>query len=269
MSDLQIVIPTKGRMARQATLGYLPLEWCRRTTLVVNEADASLRGLYDLRGASVLVHPPEVDTIAKKRQWIIENPIFNKIVMFDDDLRFACRDKNTDSTKLHQATHEEIDAALKWLDNAALNTYVHAGWSARQGNNNVKPDSIGTCIVRTARMMFVLGYRCDKIRELVADGRITLGRVRTREDMELTIQLLKLGYDNVVDFEIAADQVSGFAAKGGCSDERTIESTSADAETFAALHPGLVKVVEKSYKGSPNRKEVVVSWKKAYRAGIQ
>ncbi len=113
--------------------------------------------------------------------------------------------------------------------------------------------------------MFVLGYRCDLIRGLVHSGRIALGRVRVREDMELTIQLLKLGYSNSVDFTIAADQVAGYAAKGGCTDERTVESSNEDAETFAALHPGLVKVVEKAYKGSLNRKEVIVQWKKAIR----
>lgn len=261
MSDLQIVIPTKGRMPRQATLSYLPPEWCARTTLVVNEADAALRGLYDLRGASVLVHPPYVDTIAKKRAWIIEQPQFNKIVMFDDDLRFAIR--RDGSTKLYQADADEIDAQLRWLENM-LHTYIHAGWSARQGNNNVEDP-----VICTARMMFVLGYDCGAIRELVASGKVQLNRVRTREDMELTVQLLKLGHNNVVNFVIAADQVSGFAAKGGCSEERTIDSTSEDAEAFAALHPGIVKVVEKSYKGSPNRKEVIVQWKKAYRAGIQ
>lgn len=263
MSDLQIVIPTKGRMPRQATLGYLPPEWCQRTTLVVNEADASLRRLYDLRGASVLVHPPEVDTIAKKRQWIIENPVFNKIVMLDDDLRFAHRTPG-EGTKLHQATHEEIDAALRWIEDTLRSGVIHCGWSARQGNNNVEES-----VLKTARMMFVLGYDCMNIRHLIANGHVTLGRVRTREDMELTIQLLKCGYWNEVNFNIAADQVSGFGAKGGCFDERTIESTSADAEAFAALHPGLVKVVEKSYKGSPNRKEVIVQWKKALGAGVQ
>lgn len=194
MSDLQIVIPTKGRMPRQATLSYLPPEWCARTTLVVNEADAALRGLYDLRGASVLVHPPEVDTIAKKRAWIIEQPQFSKIVMFDDDLRFAVRRDGT--TKLYQADTDEIGTQLRWLENI-LHTYIHAGWSARQGNNNVADP-----IISTARMVFVLGYRCDVIRTLIASEKVQLNRVRTREDMELTVQLLKLGYDNAVNFAI-------------------------------------------------------------------
>lgn len=259
--ELQIVIPSYGRMARQATLSYLPEAWAKRTTLVVNEADASVQRLYDLRGARVLVHPPEIDTIAKKRAWIIRNTEFNKIVMFDDDLRFACRREGT-GTKLFQATHAEIDAHLQILEimlSDDQGKFIHAGWSARQGNNNQEEPW-----VQNTRMMFVLGYRCDYIRELEAQGKIQLGRVRTREDMELTVQLLKLGYANYVDFRIAADQVAGYAAKGGCSNERSVESSNADAEAFAELHPGIVKVKEKEYKGSLNRKEVIVQWKKAF-----
>lgn len=256
---LQIVIPSKGRMARQATLSYLPDSWAKRTTLVVDQADADLQPLYDLRGARVLVHPPEVDTIAKKRAWIIRNPEFNKIVMFDDDLRFAVRHTGT-GTKLFQATSDELSVALHTLE-LTLDAYTHAGWSARQGNNNQDE-----CFVENTRMMFVLGYDCHRLRTMEASGQIVLGRVRTREDMELTIQLLKLGCSNHVEFTIAADQVGGYAAKGGCTDERTVESSNADAEAFAALHPGLVKVVEKSYKGSINRKEVIVQWKKSFKA---
>src|SRR5690242_2708728 len=213
--DLQIVIPSYRRMPRQATLSYLPPQWAARTTLVLDEADAKLWKLYDMRGASYVVVPPEINTIAKKRAWIIQNSIFNKIVMFDDDLRFAVRHDDTGHSKLHQATHEDLDRSLTGLERLldAYNGdegYLHAGWSARQGNNNQKSDHI-LC----GRQMFVLGYRCDKLRDLMVAGKIELGRVRTREDMELTIQLLKLGYPNFIDFTIAADQVGGYAAKGG------------------------------------------------------
>lgn len=257
---MQIVIPSYRRMPRQATLSYLPPEWCLKTTLVVDQADADLQKLYDLRGARMMVHPPEIDTIAKKRAWIIRNPEFNKIVMFDDDLRFAVRHADTGHSKLHQATHTDLNGYLEDFS-GMLDTYLHCGWSARQGNNNQKEEAI-----YNGRMMFVLGYRCDLIRGLVGSGDVHLGRVRTREDMELTVQLLKLGHTNWIDFRIAADQVGGYAAKGGCSDERTVESSNEDAEEFARLHPGIVKVVEKSYKGSLNRKEVIVQWKKAFAA---
>lgn len=255
--ELQIVIPSYRRMPRQSTLGYLPPGWCARTTLVVDQHDYDLRKLYHTRGANLLVHPPEIDTIAKKRKWIIEQPQFDKIVMFDDDLRFSVRDPGN-GVKLRQATADDLTSKLEALE-FTLNTYIHAGWSARQGNNNHGED-----FALNARMCFVLGYNCGWIRKGVEAGHLHLGRVRTREDMELCVQLLKMGKNNHVDFTVTADQVSGYAAAGGCSDERTVESSNADAEEFAALHPGIVKVVEKKYAGSVNRKEVVVGWKKAF-----
>lgn len=259
MNDsLHIIIPTYRRMPRQATLGYLPPEWCSRTTLVVDQQDYDLRRLYEsqLRGANLLVHPPEITTISAKRAWIIRQAAFGKIVMFDDDLRFACR--TGEGTKLRQATHDDLDIYLNGLS-SLLDEHVHAGWSARQGNNNVEEYQ-----VLNTRMMFVLGYDTVVLRHLEARGKIQLGRIKTREDMDLTLQLLRLGYTNAVDFRIAADQVAGFAAKGGCTEERTLESSNADAHLLAQLHPGLVKVVQKKYKGSLQREEVVVQWKKAY-----
>lgn len=257
--SLQIIIPTFRRMPRQATLGYLPPEWCRRTTLVLDEHDAQLQKLYDLRGASVLVHPPEITTIAKKRAWIIRQPQFGRVVMFDDDLRFAVR--TGEGTKLRQATHADLDIYLSAMERTldSAEQYVHAGWSPRQGNNNCEETE-----VINARMMFVLGYDCEVLRQLESRGSIKLGRIQTREDMDLTLQLLRLGYPNLVDFRIAADQVAGFAAKGGCSEERSLESSNRDAHLLASLHPGLVKVVQKKYKGSLQREEVVVQWKRAF-----
>ena len=117
-------------------------------------------------------------------------------------------------------------------------------------------------------MMYVLGYNTKELRSLSDAGRIHLGRIENREDMDLTLQLLKLGLPNQVRFDIAADQMTGFGAKGGCSVQRTIEAADADAELLASLHPGLVGLVEKTYKGlSVTRKEVVVQWKRAYEMG--
>jgi hypothetical protein len=47
-----------------------------------------------------------------------------------------------------------------------------------------------------------------------------------------------------------------------------VAKSDAEAEKLAALHPGLVKVVQKDYKGVP-RKEVIVQWKKALGYDVQ
>lgn len=254
---LHVIIPTHRRMPRQATLGYLPADYISRTTLVVDEQDHALRKLYanDLRGVRFVVVPSEIDTIAKKRAWIIRHAT-GRIVMFDDDLRFAVR--SGEGTKLKQADQFAIRTHLDELQ-LALRDATHAGWSARQGNNTCEAGGWQS----TCRQMFCLGYDAGLLNALEREGKIQMGRIQTREDMDLTLQLLRLGHDNVVQFDIACDQVAGFAAKGGCTDERTLETSDRDAVRLAELHPGLVKVVEKQYKGSLNRKEVVVSWKKA------
>lgn len=264
--SLGVVIPTYRRMPRQATLTNLPESWIGRTTLVVDEEDAALYKLYksNLCGVRLVVHPPEIKSIAAKRAWIIRNwelvSYSPKIVMLDDDLRFSIR--TGDGTKLRQAESADMEFYLSALDQG-LELYHHLGWSMRQGNNTCKD-----FLVYGARMCYVLGYHAQRILQLETDGLIELGRVKYREDMDLTLQLLKLGYPNEVRFDIAADQVSGFGAKGGCSEERTIADSNAEALKMAELHPGLVKVVWKSYEGSPDRMEVVCYWKKALQAGM-
>lgn len=245
-------------MPRQATLGYLPPEWQARTTLVVDEADARLEKLYrsSLGLANIHIHPEEIKTIAAKRAWIIRR-FGGKILMLDDDLRFAVR-VTPDDRKLRQATHDDLRQHLAAME-AMLDDCAHAGWSPRQGNNTTDGGWHSNC-----RMMFSLGYDADLLNRMEERREIELGRIGTREDMDLTLQLLRAGLPNEVCFDIACDQVTGFGAAGGCSEERTIASSDADAEKLAALHPGLVKVVEKKYEGSINRKEVVVQWKKAY-----
>lgn len=266
--ELQIVIPSYRRMARQSTLSYIPNSFKCRTHLVLDNADAELAPLYfgeKDRNCDVTIHivPPHITTIAQKRAYIIqefERRDFEKILMFDDDLRFAVRIRPGEIA-LRPAEPYDTERHIMDTDDK-LNSYVHVGWSARQGNNNLKD---GWHL--NGRMMYCLGYNVRKIMNLVRAGKVELGRIETREDMELNLQLLKLGRPNIITADIACDQVAGYAAKGGCSDQRTVESSNDDAEKLAALHPGFVTVKEKEYKGSINRKEVIVYWKKAYEYG--
>lgn len=263
---MDVVIPTYRRVARQATLKGLPATWLGRTTLVVDQHDAELAqsATYraQLRGVRVLVHPPEVRTIAAKRAWILRR-WQGPLVMLDDDLRFAVRKRpGTTDPALREATAEDLEQQLEALAQQ-LRTVAHAGWSARQGNNRQEGGW-----KEATRQMYVLGYDADRLRGLEETGRVTLGRIGFREDMDLTLQLLRLGLPNAVSYDVTADQAAGYAAAGGCTDERTVEGSDADALRLAELHPGLVKVVKKEYKGSLHRNEVVVQWRKAYEQGL-
>lgn len=253
-NNLRIVVPTYRRNNHQLTFSHVPPDWRPRTTFVVDARDAvALSRLFEHTGAEILIHPPEIATIAAKRAWIIRQQQWSKVLMLDDDLRPCSR---RTGSGLPTALPEEVSAVFAGVE-AKLDEVVHCGISSRQGNNHLEP---GWNVNK--RMMYALGYRTDVVREVCE-----LGRIDTREDFDYGLQLLRKGFPNAVYADICVDQ-RGYAKGGGCQAEgRTVERSNADAERLAALHPGLVRLVEKEYKTSLHRKEVVVSWAKAFKAG--
>ena len=247
---LRIVIPTYRRKDSQVTFSHIPKGWRHRTTFVVDGRDAtSLKLLFGNTGAEFLVHPEEIKTIAAKRAWIISQTQWNKVLMLDDDLRPCSR---RTGSGLPTALPEEVDEMFTLVENK-LDEVVHCGISSRQGNNHFDPGWN-----RNKRMMYALGYKTDVMREVCE-----LGRIDTREDFDYTLQLLRKGFPNEVYGFFCVDQK--YAKHGGCQAEgRTVEKSNADALKLAALHPGLVRIVDKEYKTSIPRKEVVISWAKAF-----
>lgn len=246
---MKIVIPTYQRPLSQATYKQLPEEWRRRTVFVVNQQDADRMRTPQYKDAEFVVI--DCTTIAQKRAWIINNIECDSMVQLDDDLLFATRKyKDENKMSLVGSSKDEIDYWLKELEKMLIQ-YVHAGFSARQFNNN-KPAGW----VNTTRMMYSLGYQPKILRK-----ECELGRIEYREDMDITLQLFRKGYDNVVCSEFCHDQT--YNNPGGCSVIRTVEKSDEAAIKLAEYHPGIVKVVDKSYKDSVNRKEVICSWKKA------
>jgi hypothetical protein len=67
--------------------------------------------------------------------------------------------------------------------------------------------------------------------------------------------------------DICVDQP--FNGIGGVKSQRKFSSSNDDAELLASWFPKFVKVVERAYKQSVPRKEVVVAWKKAYAYGAE
>jgi hypothetical protein len=111
-------------------------------------------------------------------------------------------------------------------------------------------------------MMYSLGYYLP-----IVVKECELGRIETREDMDVTLQLLRKGYPNAVWHTTVNDQK--FNAPGGCTNERTIEHSNADAYKLAQLHPGYVSTIERLYKVSVPRVEVVCQWQKALQDGLK
>jgi hypothetical protein len=261
--SLHIYIPTFRRVHSQTTLQRIPKDWKKRTTLVaVKEEADSLRRIY---GVDVLVQPKEVTTITAKRQWIVEQCDHDKLVMLDDDLRMCVRKNGMKSTQYSKGGG---DVALVQADFSSqsqffgeledqLDDYAHAGCSMRMGNQSRLPGWH-----ENKRMCYVLAYQTEIVRRF-AD----FSEIRHREDMLVTLRLLDAGYANTVSFMWAADQVynkSGGESAAG----RSMEASSKDALKLARMYPHLVKAVEKAYKVSVPRVEVVVQWNKAFNGSL-
>jgi len=249
-----IVIPTYRRVANQRTYQQLRFtDFADNILAVCDEVDEGELRAQGMRTFLVPTGPDGVKSIADKRAYILRQfKDSDKLVMFDDDLRFFNR--IGDTVKLEPASPESLNEMLSTLS-ALLDKYVHVGVSARGGNNNLKsPFEMNT------RMMYVLGYRPQ-----VVATECELGRIQHREDFDYTLQLLRKGYENVVLSHWACDNVYNEA--GGASLERTTEASNEDAYKLAQLHPGLVVPRERAYKASIPRVEVTCYWKKALAQG--
>jgi hypothetical protein len=253
---LDIVIPTRGRSDLKLTCDALPKSMRDRIFLVCPSTEVNRH--RDIRPWATLVKQPDDSmTIAAKRAWIMrEWKGADRIVMLDDDLRFFVK-RDGEPTRLRGAEDADVTYWFGQLESKLTASVPHAGFSSRLFNNAKPPGW-----ERAKRMQYVLGYFLPTVREHCDLS----GRIETREDMDYVLQLLEKGYPNEVCFSIAVEQSNDYGARGGCHGQRTTASSDADAEQLAQLHPGIVRVVQKDYKGNP-RKEVVVRWEAALRSG--
>src|SRR5262249_5515487 len=153
--------------------------------------------------------PDEVTTISQKREWITRHCAKeDKFFMLDDDLEFHARYDNKEtgrrSLSKRGATPQRIESFFAEIEEK-LEYYAHVGISARQTNSTQPNTQWGLC----QRMMYAFGYRTE-----IAQRDIIFGRVKFREDFDYTLQLLRLGYENAVGFEVCVDP-KAYAAKGG------------------------------------------------------
>lgn len=256
---MRIVIPTKGRTGRQKTFSFLSPALRKITDIVCPEKEAETFRTWRTDVNVVVQADPEF-TIAQKRKWIMEEWArqgHEKIVMLDDDLEWWIRKQDGD-WHLRYVEPADADHWFGELESKLSEDTPHAGFGPRQGNNTQEP-----VWASPGRMMYVLGYYLPTVlREC------ELGRIENREDMDVTLQLLRKGYPNEVNHWICAGQGS-YGMYGGCTGQRTVEQANADALKLAELHPGYVRVVDKAYKSSTPRLEVVCSWAKALKDGRQ
>ena len=248
-----IYIHTAGRPDKQITLKSFPASLVKRTRLVVQDAEKD----HYLKLPNVVVLPGDIDRVRPTRQWILENAESDKFVMMDDDLTFAHRGPYT-GTKLYKANTENVETMFTELE-YLLENYIHVGISAREGNNRVQSN-----LKENTRMMRLLGYNKPEVLKTGA----RFDRIDTKQDFDMTLQLLRKGHKNAVLYSFTHNQ-PGSNNTGGCSVYRDPEMMDRCSHELAALHPDFVKVVEKQTKtswGGGIRTDVRIAWKKAYES---
>ena len=254
---MQIIIPTRGRTDRQTTLQSLPRELRKRTTIVCPENEAASL-LCEHADVEIVVQPDPDWKIARKREWIMREWLragYDKIIMIDDDCSFSTR-ISADHPRLREITADELIAAFQHIEEKLSPDFPHVGFGQRQGNHLLQGGWKSP-----AKMCYALAYFLPiVVRECQFD------LVELREDMSVSLQLLLKGYPNAIWTETVVDQ-RGYDRPGGASDERTVEISNAQARKLAELFPGYVSVIQRDYKASVPRHEVVVRWQRALEDG--
>lgn len=265
---MMLFVHSSGRSGKQTTLDFLrPLK--EDIILVVQKREARLYERWRSRVFEILVLPENITTLSPTRQFILEfahDAKLEKICLLDDDLRFFKRKPPTANTKanhsLLNATPEEVVEMFalleRWLD-----LVVHCSLSAREGNDRVLKDW-----TEPGRAMRCLAYHVPTLMKIGA----RFDRIPAKQDMDMTLQLLRAGYVNRISWLFAQGQAANSGAKGGCSVYRDKKMLTDCANKLAALHPGFVKVVEKKTKGSfggGTRTDVVIYWKRAWESSME
>jgi hypothetical protein len=221
--------------------------------------------------------PPEFDClpldctgINNVRQYIMEHCTDNKVLMIDDDLSFFHR-PSIKQTDLYQATGPQIMEMIEWLDDA-LENYAHCSISARTQNfqNTYRLIKANSFELETTRPWRVYGFRKDIFMGEQLDFHAGLD-INTMDDFHMTLQLLELGYRNLVNFNFAHEQ-RGSNSTGGAATYRDLELLKICALNLVDKHPpGIVKAVKRrtinSWGGTPQnpvyRTDVRIQWQKA------
>jgi len=248
---MEIFIPSSGRPLSQVTYHALPKELRERVKIVVPPDE-----VWAYRKYPIITHKRVVRDICKVRQWILERA-HNKFIMLDDDLVFAIR-REDEPTKFRPATHADIVHLFETVE-SLLGGYAHVGIATREGGNRNTADYL-----ENGRMIRALAY-CARV---VLQEKARFDRVRGREDLDMTLQLLRRGLDNKI-VNWAVTNQGGSNSKGGCAQWRTFEVMDETAKQLHKLHPEFVRLVKKTTKtawGGGTRTEVVISWKKAFES---
>lgn len=270
MDNLAVCILSRGRADKQITLKNLPMSIRRNAFLIVDEDEHhEYKKLHKRRISNILSMDP-LDrghnfggNFSDKKEWtakIMHKNGYQYIFFLDDDMYFCAR-KNG---KLVKAETRDVRRIFEILYlHMEENDYAHVALSPREGNNRVDSNHI-----ENSRAYRFCGFDLDVIHK----EKLKFNRTLLMADFDITLQLLELGYKNLVMYNYA-NGTSGSNAAGGCSIYRSPDTMTEAAHALKSLHPKFVKVETKTtakpWAGfdTNERTDVTVYWKKAYTYG--
>lgn len=284
-----ILIPTLGRMDKQATYNALPEKYQEITKLVVqhHEYDEMCKRYPD----RVLCLPKDIDRLPETKAWIYQTFKNTRHFYFDDDIKFHTKApsdeisngiKNGAIEKGRPLTRKEIDAIYdnagspKWKTNRtpSVEEFDHAFNLCDQWMDEgyhfggfLPAEIIPFLHLWPERF----NYRCSGAvyfngPELPDD--LDWTRTEAAEDLDTTLQLLTRGYQCRINSNFIAYSPPT-NEKGGCSIYRTLELHNKSQEKLASLWPDYISLKDKKVKSGPwaglVKKNLRIQFKKAYK----
>lgn len=240
----------------QKTYDSLPASAKKIVSFVICESE---RRKFRLRypDNKLIVVPSHMAGIANARQFVVDASENRMVLFLDDDLCFFARDASLKLKKLEGG--KGFNSLLKVMSRLLSRKKVAmVGISMRGGNNRVV-ENYG----RAGRICDAYGIDLAKFKREGAK----FNEVEIMEDFHVNLHMAERGYKNYIIYKYAQSQAFGRNAPGGCSTARDYDTQERNAIKLSQLHPGCVKVINKTsggWKGLEKRKDVVISWKKAF-----
>lgn len=271
-TKLPIVIPSKGRtdLKKQLTWRKLHVSQYKDVCFVVpSEEQAFFLQLTEGTHATVLTcDRPGVPAARQHAVDVLHPAGYSFLCFLDDDLRFMHRpdDWTPEFPQLPQNSFGDMLKAFKWMEDN-LRTYAAVGLGARGGNHGIIQEQYRYC-KEAYRMMRAFAVDLDVLDE---EG-IRFDRFDYWEDFDVTLQLLKRGYPNLISTQWLCDGLTN--EPGGVSLYRDVDSLRKTRDEFVAEHAPYAKAVDKEdryWKGWENKKipDVRVQWKKCYLDALE
>jgi hypothetical protein len=269
---MKIVIPTKARTDIQFTATQLITADAPENFdcyMVVPCDEWPQYESWVSKGFKII--PTDAHGISNVRQFIMEKCKVedNKIIMMDDDLRFFHRPMISD-VSLFQATGQQIHEMIEWI-NDQLENFAHVSIPARTQNFQLtsRLERANSFELKTVRPYRIYAYRKDIFtgEELNFNAGM---KINTMDDFHMTLELLELGYPNIVSCQWAHDQCTS-NSRGGCSTYRDLELLKQSALNLKEKHLRSVTVVPKTTRSSwggtndnpVTRTDVRIQWQKS------